>query len=612
MKKIISLLLILILLLSISPAQIHAKYERFPDEISEIYDVENYYDSVWHNYNFCLEESVWPYISDRSHYGYLSFADDVNNDTSLKSAIAFSSLLTKQTASKERIINLLINLMGLMDYELNDVINHQVEADTLKTFKDYARDVTGILINAATLQAKTESRFKEFTDAVDISYNFTETAISSVEHYKQLDKILLNYEMYHNLLTTIITYADDPKLVDAAETLKTSVQKALILKLDNFAKEAVNYSEFLGQDVFFDKVLMNPSNWSESDQPFITKVSAIYDKIQKNFTAAKLIVDLGVFAGDMLVGISDMLNRVNEIRTLSLIHETIVKNMEDNKKYVSRDNFDAIDQAYNNMRLLMYINARGEYCLYNLVQQDSQILSLLFQDPAETERWFQTVQSIHQNFSEQLAGVEVDGVLEGGFYPNIENYRRDTPPSSDTQGNIITLASGETEKLKELLSAADPAGTMFSFTSTDNIDDEMFFSGLISGRDKQESDFPPVDLPDSFDRLDQFLYRIENKTMQSTITGIYGREMISPQKHARYYDGYFYFDHWDLTHFNSPEYTIDEIYDLSNAYFKVLGTAICHEYATGNVLDSKSFTVIVKQDPAAVHGYFLISQKYEN
>jgi len=89
--------------------------------------------------------------------------------------------------------------------------------------------------------------------------------------------------------------------------------------------------------------------------------------------------------------------------------------------------------------------------------------------------------------------------------------------------------------------------------------------------------------------------------------------MKTPERHERYYSSYFYFDHWDITHYGGAEHTVDEVYELSNAYYKIVGIASRHEYGPDDsVSSSKVYTAIVKKDSAATYGYYLIAQKFND
>jgi len=615
MKYFISFLLILIMLISASPIYAQASYGKFSDEAAELFYIESYYDSTWDNYNYHINHGLWPLLSTRSNHAYLSFVNDINNDWQLRLAINFAaglvyrdninetqSITTGLVTTKEKNIDILINLMALMDYELNKVMNHLVDVDVLKAIGEYTMDVAKIAVNILTLQTGTGVILDKVVLGANLTHKFSKNLIDSVDNYKRLNKMLKNYETYHGFLSAIVIYSNDTNLKNAAATLLDFVGKAMILKLEYFSNEIERYGIFVGKDIFFDEFIMNPNNWSVTDQPMVTIISGAYESVKQGLAMFDLMAGIAVFAGDMVIGISDMLTRITEMRTLSLIHEAIVKDMDDNKRNASRNNFEAINKAFRNMNYLMYINARGEYCLYNMVQQDSKLLSSMFNNRNDTEKWYQAVQSRYIYNTNQLFN----------FFPDIEHFRIKQMfgyiPSLEETGIQAYLSNSELNKLNELLNATDPMATMLSFDYTDDIDNLMFYSSIIAvGYDEH---VPNMTLPESLNSLDETaMYRTELNRVHSILTGLYGRSMIDPENFRRYHEGHFYYDHWDLTHYDRPGFTITGVFDLSENLYKVVGTVGRHEYGEDNSLHNlSSFIAIVAKNSDAIHGYYLLAK----
>lgn len=424
------LLMITFILIFTSSTNIYATYERFDEETSKYYDTEQYYADVWDSYNFYMNKSVWPYVSSSNVQGYISFVKDLNNHWTSSIVTDFLSGITSQSETKDLCIDVLVNLLSLMNYELDEVMDVQVEADTLKELGDYTMDVVGIINNAAGLSIKANQKVKLVIDSIDVAHSFTEMVIQDTDDYERLDKILLNYKLFDDFLTAIISHSKNKNLTEAAIIVKTGTQKTLLLKLEHFSNSAIQATKFAGYDIFFDKfaidLLKEPNNWSTVDRAFVTKVSNVYDNIDQCVQTGQLALSIGVFAGDMLIGLSDMINRVNEMRVLYEIHGAIVEDTENMRDEATKDNFAVIDKSYHNMRFLMYVNSRGNYCLYNLLQYDSQLLSLLFHNREKTEEWYQTVKSIHMEYSQLL----------DSFYPKLSNYLREY---NDTEYGLLKV-----------------------------------------------------------------------------------------------------------------------------------------------------------------------------
>jgi hypothetical protein len=203
--------------------------------------------------------------------------------------------------------------------------------------------------------------------------------------------------------------------------------------------------------------------------------------------------------------------------------------------------------------------------------------------------------------------------------------------------------------LERFFAAANPSDLLVSFDFGDNIDHAMWVAGFAAcyRSDETSSDFnlfnedaathfadlwaeyfdgwnllenaiPPEDiLPYSKSGTvrDSIYYRAENKAMQSLIKGIYGREMADPEGHIRYYNGYFYFGHigdFEERLLFGYDYTADTVYELSNGYYKIEGTAALYGYADGELEDTKAYEALVKKDEAAKYAYLLIAQRFSD
>ena len=225
-------------------------------------------------------------------------------------------------------------------------------------------------------------------------------------------------------------------------------------------------------------------------------------------------------------------------------------------------------------------------------------------------------------------------------------------PTLDTAGPVVSVSETDQALLTRLFSAANPSDLLASFTYGEQIDHMMWIAGFAAGYGSEEADFGPVEtdpcfgeaaqtyfaglwdtyfdgwdlkdetnqppadiLPYSTDGSvgDSVYYRVKNEFLQTSIKGIFGREMASPEAHVRYFDGYFYFGHiGDVEErlWFGYDYTIDNIYDLSDGYYKAEGKATYFHYATGEPEESRAYEAIVKRDAAADYAYFLLSQRF--
>ncbi len=77
--------------------------------------------------------------------------------------------------------------MAMMDYNMGELVNNQVKTDTLKTFKDYAFDVGGILVQSFLLDAAFRSNvtetMKKIANTMDLTWDSLEY-IESIDEYQ--------------------------------------------------------------------------------------------------------------------------------------------------------------------------------------------------------------------------------------------------------------------------------------------------------------------------------------------------------------------------------------------------------------------------------------------
>ena len=123
MKKIIAVTLTFIMLLSIvSPVQ--ASIIRFSDNDRQQFDVDMYHEHVWDNFNNLFEFTPWQFIIQDGLFAYRGFVKNIDNaDWFDGILLSFGKLVTEEVATVERYIEILVNLLVLMDYELNEVHN---------------------------------------------------------------------------------------------------------------------------------------------------------------------------------------------------------------------------------------------------------------------------------------------------------------------------------------------------------------------------------------------------------------------------------------------------------------------------------------------------------
>lgn len=226
-------------------------------------------------------------------------------------------------------------------------------------------------------------------------------------------------------------------------------------------------------------------------------------------------------------------------------------------------------------------------------------------------------------------------------------------PTLDAEGTVISVSETEKEHMARLFSAANPSDLLLSFDAGDDIDQAMWIAGFAAGYaggeaggdtglfeetpyfdedaeahfanlwaayfdgwDLLDGAVPPADiLPYSIDGSvsDSMYYRIENVYMQSLIKGVFGREMLAPQEHIRYFDGNFYFGHigdFEERLLYGYDYTVENVYDLHDGYYRIEGKASYYYYASGELEDEIPYEALVKKDDVAEYSYYLMAQRF--
>jgi len=438
MKRIISLILTLILMVSVY-MPVHGGPVRFTETDRENYYIEDYYILLFDNFNSLFDDNPWPFLIQRELFAYQGFVSDLYRNPARRVLLPASFWFADEAPAVERYIEILANFMLLMEHELNDVHNHMAEADALKTMTDYAFDIASIIMSSAKLD-------KAVNNFGRLAYSAINVSKECYYSFKLLNKVLLDYENNFNFLTVIIQYSDNRNLVEAAKVLRNNVERVMEYRLGFFIENADRVAEFVARDVFLDILLMeaitNPVylgqlGLSLYDEIALTKLAEGYKNLGNLLAGANIARGLGVFAADMLVGISNVLNRVIEMQAMYDINQALIRDTENIRRNVhSGSDIDAIEHVFQNMRSMLYVNARGDYLLYRMVMYDGQWLSLIFRNQLDFERWYSQIQRSFLNLTAPL----------NYFWPEREWFVRDTEDNLDSEQLFPGIEEPDTEE----------------------------------------------------------------------------------------------------------------------------------------------------------------------
>ena len=399
MKRIISILLVLIMVFSLTTSA-YAGRIHFTESDRARYDVDAYYEHVFDNFNNLFEFTPWPFLTQDELFAYRGFVRNMEQNAALRLMLPSGLWVTGESATVERYIEILVNFMMLMQHDLNEIHNHMAEADALKTFWDYAADVGSIVMNSLKV-ADSVNRFGQ------LAYSTFNVAKDCISSYRLLSKMLLDFENQYHFLTVIIRYANNDNLVAAARVLRNNAERIMEYRMNFFIENSYRIAEYIGRDVLIDVVVMeiitNPEHLgqlglSAVDQFALKSLADGYKALNTMLAAVHVARGLGVFAADMLAGISNVFNRVVEIRAMYDINRALITSAENLRRNVrSANDIDTIERVVGNMRYMLWVNARGDYLLYQMAMYDGQLLSLLFTDRQTTRNWYALVQTMFQN-----------------------------------------------------------------------------------------------------------------------------------------------------------------------------------------------------------------------
>jgi len=424
MKKITAVVLAFIILFSVvTPA--HADIMRFSDSDRQYFDVDGYYEMVWDRFNFLFEEHrFWWFITQGGDtFLYQRSVENFDNLNWFQEIlISFAKQFTNETPTVERYIEILVNFMMLMRHDLDEVHNHMSEADALKTFWDYTQDVAAVGMSLLKLERTVNKNVMRFGGLAYSTINLVKDCYYS---YRLLSKMLLDFENQFYFLTAIIEYADNDNLVQASRILRNNVERAMEYRLNFFVENTYRIAEYIGRDILIDVIVMemitNPEHLGQLGLSAVEAFGLVtlakgYVALGKVMAAYNVIRGFGVFSADMIVGLSNVLNRVVEMRVMYDINQALIKSTENLRRNVqSIDDKVTIERIVDNMRSILYVNARGDYLLYQLAMRDGQFLSLFFTDRQAVSTWYGYAQ---RNFNSLSFWIE-------RFYPDLELSRWD-------------------------------------------------------------------------------------------------------------------------------------------------------------------------------------------
>lgn len=418
MSKFLGLLLFIIFICNYLYCDVYAKDNAI--EYSQQYDWETYYKDIYNNYENLVNNFTWNYLKTDENNAYVGF---INQTNSIMPLIESSSWFIGRPLDENEYIEILINLMATMEAGSSDIFERQVEADSIKGIDDYASDVIDFTLGGISPDSKifdsiskeTKKHLELILTTAEESKIIEDFTISNLEEYEKYQKTIKQYGLYRNFLDIIITNAEDDKLINAASTLKMYTNKVLCVKLGYINGIKDNLGEKIGWDILFDQVTLDIV--SEQFQLSDLSVVNFLGQIAKNWPLGQSTFQFGIFVGDTVFGTSNIFIRHNEMYVMKHIRDALICDIENKIKLItSGTNIQEIEDLCNELRYLLYVNSRGEYCMYSMLANDKRLAELVtVGDKKNYSEWYNTANEINTSIFTQI-----DNVI-----PKLDNYIMD-------------------------------------------------------------------------------------------------------------------------------------------------------------------------------------------
>lgn len=416
MKKrmIVWMLVISILIPMVFASSVHAAE-------SDSYMVPSY--GIYQNF---MDISFPDAFNNRLYLATLDACSDLNN------LIDKASWVIGEDLSIERCTEILANMVTLMNYQLEDAIVEQASVDTTKTLLDYGMDLADIAagaVGASSLKASSDAVTKRITAAIGITNGVMDFTANTIEDLEFLVQLEGDYSMQYDFLETVYMYADIPEMKEAAQLLILANKEIMRYKIETITSVGESFAKFEATDVFLDQVageLLEDSDFWGSDAygPLM-----VLSEVYSNFSLFKLTLDIGLFLGDSLFGTSDIYNRYNEMFAIRDIHNSLLSRVKANPA-LNEEDYENMDRNISLMKMTLYVDARGEYCAYQMTTEGK--LSELFSSANE--------ENIEKNYNTSINIIENTFASLDGLYVEEEWDRN---PSGNSI--LVTDAYAETE-----------------------------------------------------------------------------------------------------------------------------------------------------------------------
>lgn len=446
-----SVLMIIMLIVNIIPMDVYASKV---EEKSE-YVTEDFYDISYEHYMYFMEGYTWNHhFLVAEDLAYIHMGEQIQENELFKSTMTLASNILKDVSlidvanedfsADDAVIEYyqmaLASLLVTMEENLEDAIKYQTEADLSMEGLDYVlegmsaiTEVGSSLLGAdAGILDKVESQWAQacniFSTDAEYMNSLIGNVIDSIDSTDELMGKLYEaekYVMFNELLVTIQKNSDNLLLRKAALNLKKALEYGYQYKLEQIVDGKKDVVGDLSTPFFqimdlleheFEESIENGTAVSDGTQELIDNgvFAAIkfFNGANALYGAVNAGTEAGVFIADAWVGGSNIFLRYHEMMAMSEVREALLKEIQDNNKNIRKsDDFEIIQENINLLEKIIYVDIRGEYCLYSLLTDDSNTLGIEINnfikgnDLRTFEEWYKKVVQINSDIFELIDSV---------------------------------------------------------------------------------------------------------------------------------------------------------------------------------------------------------------
>lgn len=429
-RAVILLIAIALLISSISPIAFASSSDYVPSY--NLYDdfMQNSYPETYNGirmYLMTLEES--------ENKNYLFF---VNQGWLMDRA----SWILDKDLDTDRCIEILSNIVTMVNQELEDAIVKQATENTKQQIVDFALDTVGVVSGVIGLDESfknvSNTLIRSIPTVTGIAADALDLTVESIEELELLNQLLGDYTMQYDFLSTVSDYSDLQPMREAAKTLLRTNEQILSHKLDTFINVSEATALFLAEDIFIDKVaeemLNDPSNFSGESTMFAASLAV---GAWKTVGAAKFAFDFTMLIGDGLFGTSNQYQQYNEMKAMRDIRTAIIEYI-DSHPVTSETDRQRMDKNISLLKILQYVDAWGETCLYVGIKNEGTFYGDL---------WPRDLTIIEKNYQIMLDFLSSRVELLESIYIDVTPVMDDTMPIIITEEDRIELLYDSVENI---------------------------------------------------------------------------------------------------------------------------------------------------------------------